>query len=319
MEKPTSEEKVLAAVAHASVLFAFFGPVGPTLIWAYQRNKSKYVRFHALQAMGYQALTFWVWFIGAFVVIFAGLFVTILLGGFLTESASADASFIPFILQPIIFLGIFGLWGLFFIIGIIGAVLCMMDREFKYPLIGGWLKRKLFGDHITEADIEEWEDSWVSGVCHSTAILQLWGIITPLIVWLSQKDRSIKLRFQAMQALLYQLAAIVAYIIGMVAYMGFVFLMFFGMAALGLSEPSASTSGELPPGLEIIFFIFIGIFMLFWLFTMVATPIYYILAAVASVLTIRGKNFKYPILGWILAKRMQSPQQEVIQVHEHSN
>ena len=235
------------------------------------------------------------------------------------ESTSSDPTFFPFVLQPIIFLGMFGIWALFFMIGIIGAVFCMINRDFNYPLIGRWLKGKLSGEQITEAEMEEWEDNWVGGVCHSTAILQLWGVITPLIVWFSQKERSIKLRFQAMQAIIYQLAAFVAYFIGTVAYMGFFFLMFFGMAVFGLTEPSASTSGELPPGAEIIFIIFTGIFMLFWLIMMIATPIYYILAAVASILTIRGKNFKYPILGWILAKRMQSPQQEVIQVHEHSN
>lgn len=29
MEKPTSDEKILAALAHASVIFAFFGPLAP--------------------------------------------------------------------------------------------------------------------------------------------------------------------------------------------------------------------------------------------------------------------------------------------------
>jgi uncharacterized Tic20 family protein len=312
MEKPISDEKVLAALAHASVLFAFFGPVGPTLIWVFQRNKSKYVRFHALQAMGYQALAFWLWFIGIFVVIFGGILVTALVSGFLMENTSSDASFIPFILQPVIFVGMFGLWGLFFIVGIIGAIFCIIDRDFNYPLIGRWLKGKLFGDQITEVETEVWEDNWVSGVCHSTAILQLWGIITPLIVWFSQKERSIKLRFQAMQAILYQLSAFILYMIGMTAYMAVFFMMFAGMAAFGLADPSASTNGELPPVIGIIFIIFLAVIMIFWLLMMIATPIYYILAAVASILTIRGRNFKYPILGGIIAKRMNLPKKEVI-------
>ena len=79
MENPTSDEKVMAAIAHASVIFAFFGPVVPSLIWAYQRNKSKYVRFHALQAMGYQALTFWAWFIGILFVIFGSFLISIMI------------------------------------------------------------------------------------------------------------------------------------------------------------------------------------------------------------------------------------------------
>jgi len=311
-EIPTSDEKVLAALAHASVIFAFFGPLGPTLIWVYQRNKSKYVRFHALQAMGYQALTFWVWFLGIFVVLFGVVVLTIVLDAVLMQNTTAGMPLTPFIIQPVVFLGLFGLWGLFFIVGIIGAVLCMIDREFNYPLIGRWLKGKLFGDQITEAEIEEWEDNWVGGVCHSTAILQLWGVITPLIVWFSQKERSMKLRFQALQAIIYQLTAFVVYLIGMVAYMAIFFIMIAGMAVLGLADPSTSTNGDLPPVAGIIFLIFFGIIMIFWSLIMIATPIYYILAAVASILTLRGKNFKYPILGGIIAKRMNGAKKQVV-------
>ena len=57
--EPTSDEKITAALVHASVLLLFLGPIVPVLIWTSQRRKSKYVSFHALQAMGYQALIFW--------------------------------------------------------------------------------------------------------------------------------------------------------------------------------------------------------------------------------------------------------------------
>jgi len=238
--------------------------------------------------------------------------ITALLSGFLMESTSSDSLFFPFILQPIIILGIFGLWGLFFIVGIIGAIFCMINRDFKYPLIGHWLKEKLLGDQITEAEMEEWEDNWVSGVCHATVILRLLGIITPLIIWFSQKERSAKIRFQAMQAVIYQLIAVVAYMVGMAAYMAFFFIMIAGTAVFGAVTPSASTNGDLPPVVGIIFLIFFGIIMIFWLLFMIATPIYYILAAVASIFTARGKNFKYPILGEIISKRLNAPKEEVI-------
>lgn len=311
MENPTSDEKVMAAIAHASVIFAFFGPVVPSLIWAYQRNKSKYVRFHALQAMGYQALTFWAWFIGMFFAIFGGILISIIIAAIL-NGESSDIPAFPLILQPIIMLSIFGLWGLFFLIGIIGAVFCMINRDFNYPFIGHWLKRKLFSGQVTEAEMEEWEDNWVSGICHSTAILQLWGIITPLIVWFSQKERSIKLRFQALQAIFYQLGAFIAYMIGMAAYMLFFFIMFASIAVLGAISPSTATNGDLPPAVGVIFLVFMGIFMIIWSLLMIAMPIYYLLAAIASILTMRGKDFKYPILGGIIAKRMNTSKKESI-------
>jgi uncharacterized Tic20 family protein len=218
----------------------------------------------------------------------------------------------PFILQPIIMLSIFGLWGLFFLVGIIGAVFCMVNKNFSYPLIGHWLKRKLFSEQITEVEMEEWEDNWVSGICHSTAILQLWGIITPLIVWFSQKERSIRLRFQALQAAIYQASALVIYMVGMAAYMAFFLIMFVGMAIFGLADPSISSNNELPPIVGVIFLIFLGLIMIFWSLMMIATPIYFILAAIASILAIRGKNFKYPILGGMIAKRMNTSKNDVI-------
>ncbi|MBK8417278.1 DUF4870 domain-containing protein [Candidatus Villigracilis saccharophilus] len=311
MEKPTSDEKVLAALAHASVLFAFFGPVGPTLIWAFQRNKSKYVRFHALQAMGYQALTFWAWFIGIFFAVFGGIVISIVIAA-ISNIETTDMSVFPFIVQPIIMLSIFGLFGLFFLVGIIGAVFCMLDRDFNYPIIGRWLKGKLFGEQIREEETEEWEDNWVSGICHSTAILQLWGIVTPLIVWFTQKERSAKLRFQALQAAIYQLIAFAAYIIGTVAYMAFIFIMIFGLMIF--SGSPTSPNSELSPAAGIISMLFFAILMIFWLIIMIAMPIYYLLAGAASILTIRGKNFKYPIIGGIISSRI-TPQkvEEIIQ------
>jgi uncharacterized Tic20 family protein len=310
METPTSDEKVFAALAHASVIFSFFGPVGPALIWAYQRDKSKYVRFHALQAMGYQALSFWLFYIGVFVAVFGGIFIMVILGAFLFESTSADPGLFPFIIQPIIFLGMFGLMGFFFVIGMAGAVFCVLGRDFNYPLLGRWLKTKVFAEPLTEQEMEEWEDNWVSAVCHSTTIVHLWGIITPLIIWFSQKERSIKLRFQAMQATLYQLAAIVAYLIGMVVYMGLFLLMFGSVAVMGFMDPSTSPNAEPSAIFMVMFLAFFALITIFWGLAAIATPIYYILTIIASIATLRGKDFKYPILGSMLEKRMHAPNEK---------
>jgi uncharacterized Tic20 family protein len=303
MENPTSDEKVLAALAHASVLFSFFGPVAPTLIWVFQRNKSKYVRFHALQAMGYQSFLFWGWFIGLFVVIFGVVFVMVLIDAVLMETKSATMPLTPFVVQPIIILFIFGIWGLFFLGGFIGAFFCMTNRDCKYPLIGHWLSNRLLSDKTTETESEDWEDSWVSGICHATAIIQMWGVITPLIVWFSQKERSAKIRFQALQAVFYQLLATAVYLFGMFGYMLVFFLFFAGIVVL---RPTSGTNQEVSNVFGIIMLLFFGVFMIFWFFLMFAVPVYYLIAAVATVMTARGRNFKYPILGTVIYRRINS-------------
>lgn len=246
--------------------------------------------------------------IGIFVVAFGAFFLMLILGVFFTNSTSNEMPFTPLVLEPIIVLGMFGLWGVFFIIGIVGAVFCITGHNFSYPLIGRWLKQKIFNGHATEAEGEEWEDGWVGGVCHAMAILQLWGIFTPLLVWVLQKDRSERLRFQALQAAIYQLIAFIVYMAAMVAYMAIIFFAIAGISILGITDPALANGGDTSQGMGIFLIVFIGIIMIFWTLLMVATPIYYITAAIASILTVRGKNFKYPILGNILAKRMTTSQ-----------
>jgi uncharacterized Tic20 family protein len=309
MEKPTSDEKVLAALAHISVLLSLFGPLGPTLIWTSQRSKSKYVRFHALQAMGYQAIAFWVWMIGIFVMTFGIIFLSAGMMIILDRNEMLDEAIFPFLIQMIAMLVIFGTWGIYFLAGILGAVLCLMGRDFRYPVIGSWLRKKLCAESISETEVEQWEDGWVGGICHLTAIMHFWGIITPLVVWFTQKERSARLRLQALQAAIYQLVAVVAQMLGTAAYFVFFFMMMFSIMIFdGLSS---SPDGKLPSVVGFIFFLFIVVFMLFWLAMMVATPVYFLLAAFAGIRTIRGHDFKYPILGHIIARRMKLPGRKV--------
>jgi uncharacterized Tic20 family protein len=308
MEKPTSDEKVLAALAHVSVLLSFFGPFGSTLIWVFQRDKSKYVRYHALQAMGFQVFAFWGWMIGIFAALFASILISI--GAMALLDIDPDAPTFPLLIQFVIMFAMFGMWGLYFLVGIVGAVFCLMGRDFHYPIIGSWLRRKLVDGQPSDAVFEEWEDGWVSGVCHATAILQLWGIVTPLIVWFSQKERSLKLRFQALQAAIYQVIALAVYMASMVAYMVAFFLMMF--STLALAGTSTSPDGELSPAAGIIFLVLFAILMFVWLVMTASTPVYLLLAAVAGIRTTRGHDFKYPILGGIIARRMSFSTQKGI-------
>jgi uncharacterized Tic20 family protein len=202
--------------------------------------------------------------------------------------------------------------GIYFLGGIVGAVFCLTGHDFRYPVIGSWLRRKLFNGQPADSGGEEWEDNWVGGICHSTAILQIWGIVTPLIVWFSQKERSARLKLQALQAVFYQLIANVAYILFSVIGGVLYFIFIFGMVAVGTVGNGPANNAELPPGFGILTILFIVVMALFFLVYTIVVPLYYILAAVASIRTIRGHNFKYPILGNIIARRIGTPSQKVI-------
>lgn len=300
---PTSDEKLMAALAHGSILLAFLGPIVPAIVWMSQRKKSKYVSFHALQAMGYQALMFWLWIVvGTLIMLFA-MCLLVPLAMFVMENSN-NPGVAPFVVQIFMFLFIFGFMGLFFLTGIAGAIFCLTGREFRYPLLGKWLEKYLAYDLEPGSQLDEvQEDHWVAGICHAMAILQLWGIVTPLIVWFTQKERSARLRFQAMQAFVYQLIAFVVYMLGMVLYMFFFFGMFFIPLALWQTSGSREIQGPAGP----IMLIFFGVMMLFWLAFTILMPVYYLLAGFASLRVIQGRPFHYPILGNILEKRMGPP------------
>jgi uncharacterized Tic20 family protein len=293
----SSDEKIMAALAHGSILFMFLGPIVPVILWATQRNRSKYVSFHALQAMGYQTLFFWLWMV---MPIFIMLATIILIGVFaVVLRNSPDTSAFPFLFQIPIFIMVFGFMGITFLIGLVGAVFCLLGRDFRYPILGKWLARYLAYSVDSESLLDEsQEDNWVAGICHATAVLQLWGVATPLIVWFSQKERSARLRFQSMQAFVYQLIALVVYVIGMAVYMAF----FLGMM-LTMTLGGTTGNNELQGPPAFVSMIFFVVMILFWLIIMVAMPIYYLLAGFAGFRVIRGHHFRYPILGKMIETR----------------
>jgi uncharacterized Tic20 family protein len=300
-DTPTSDEKVMAALSHGSIFLAFVGPVVPLGIWMSQRKKSKYVCFHALQAMGYQALMFWLYIVVTLVVAILGVCLLMPFSLFLMQD-SDSAILGPLAFNIILLLTMFGSLGVLFLTAIFGAVSCLMGREFRYPLIGKWLERHLPYDPASEAEIDELqEERWVAGICHATAVLQFWGIATPLIVWFSQKERSARLGFHSMQAFVYQSIAFAAYLAGMLMYV----IMTFAMILVPIAA-SASGAGRDAQGPVLgIMLVFVALVMIFWLGTLILLPVYYLLAGVASLRVIQGKPFRYLLIGNLLRKWMK--------------
>lgn len=298
---PTSDEKVMAALSHGSIFLAFVGPVVPLGIWMSQRKKSKYVCFHALQAMGYQVLMFWLYIVVTLVIAVLGACLLLPFSFFLMQD-SDSAILGPLVFDVILFLGMFGSLGVLFLTAIFGAVSCLLGREFRYPLIGKWLERHLPYDPASEAEIDEvQEERWVAGICHATAVLQFWGIATPLIVWFSQKERSARLGFHSMQAFVYQGIALAAYLAGMVLYVIMTFAIVLIPIAAGASSAGRNAQGPVL-GILLVFF---GMVMIIGLGMMILLPLYYLLAGVASLRVIQGKPFRYPLIGGLLKKWMK--------------
>jgi uncharacterized Tic20 family protein len=304
--QPSPEEKIWVALAHGSVLFFMFGPIVPLVIWSTQRKKSIYAAFQSLQALGYQITCYWLWMVLGPIVMIGFSVIFIFLASFLTRfSNSPDylAALFP-ILMPI---AIFGLFGLYFLLGFLGGMLCLTGRDFRYPFLGKWLAHFVKYQPTSEESLsEENEDRFIAAMGHATAIITMWGLIIPLIVWLAEKDRSRLIRFQALQAVIYQGIGALTYFGGLLLYM----ISFFGLMVVSIaSEPSAG-NGTIPwAGL-----LFLLPILLFIILFFIVGLIYLALAVWASVRVLRGHNYHYPILGGFLARRMMPDRNELSRV-----
>lgn len=140
---PTSEERVLAALAHVSALFMGTGLIVPLIVYFTQRKKSAAVRFQALQALGYQVLGMALYLATSLVI---SPLLTIMVTVFSLASAAANNEtllWVVFIAEFFFLALLFGLLGIYALAGVVGAVACLSGKDFRYPWYGTWLEHYL--------------------------------------------------------------------------------------------------------------------------------------------------------------------------------
>jgi uncharacterized protein len=124
-----NDERTWAMLSHLSVLLnlftGFLGPVAALIIYLIYRERSRYVAFHAMQAMLFQLIA---WIGGG---ILAGLAWTI--------SGILAAILIGCLLMPIaLVLSLLPLAAVVY--GIIGAIQTNQGQDFRYWLVGDWAR-----------------------------------------------------------------------------------------------------------------------------------------------------------------------------------
>jgi uncharacterized Tic20 family protein len=127
-----SDERTWAMLAHLSTLLnlvtGFFGPIAALVVYLIYKDRSRYVAYHSLQSALFQ-LIFW---LGGGTIIgiawaITGFLSTILIG----------LICIPFACV-ITFLPLYALG-----MGVYAGVECSQGRDFKYWLIGDWVRGTL--------------------------------------------------------------------------------------------------------------------------------------------------------------------------------
>jgi len=149
---PNQDDRILAGLAHLSLIIPFMGLLAPVVIWATQKDKSEFVGFQALQALAYQlaGMLCWIAFFAryfcSFFISFAGTMLAVLATP-LAETNFEELESLAMVLVTIISIlpaflpfAVFGcmlLLGITFVIyGIVGAVSVFQGKDFRYIVVG---------------------------------------------------------------------------------------------------------------------------------------------------------------------------------------
>jgi len=159
------DDKIMAALGHATIIWPVVGIAAPLVIWATQREKSRFVAFQALQAAVYHMTLIIAGFacgvcyfcsymgmiVGAMAMPFSALLTMPGAGGDMPPEA-----LIPIVLgflgMVVFYLAIFGLmflglavWAAYIGYGLYGAVANLRGKDFRYAILGARLERYLEG------------------------------------------------------------------------------------------------------------------------------------------------------------------------------
>lgn len=122
-----------------SILIPNIGIIAPIIIWVNQKDKSKFVKFHAIQAIFYQ-LAF---FILMMLFIFTGIILMLISMPILSANPNAEPGTLFFISMIFMFL-YFPLWFFFAIYAVVAAVKSYKGKVFRYLIIGKIIEKKVY-------------------------------------------------------------------------------------------------------------------------------------------------------------------------------
>jgi uncharacterized protein len=143
----------------------------------------------------------------------------------------------------------------------------------------------------------------MAALAQISVLVPFLGVVAPIVIWVTQKDKSRYVEFQSLQAIAFQLTMILAWFVGMGCYMCSFFSMFLVIPFASSRESSQSLS----PLFGVPFFIPFLIFGLMFL----GGFLFILYGIVAAVMTFQGRPFRYAIIGRRVERFLQSKQDVV--------
>lgn len=140
----SQDDRIMAAIAHATAILPMIGAVVPVIIWATQKERSAFIRFQALQAAAYQIAIVLAGFAGmaCYMCSFFAMFGLTFGGAIISDSKGGE-------LSPVFAVGMFLPFGVMLLYllsqlamiayGLLAAALTLTGRDFRYI----WLGRRI--------------------------------------------------------------------------------------------------------------------------------------------------------------------------------
>jgi uncharacterized protein len=133
--QPTLDERTMAILAHMLQIVGLW--IAPLIIFVVKRE-SRFVSFHALQALLLQVL--YLFLMGLGVVFWFGTVVLTMVAGHASGSSSSPPAF--FIFMPMLWLDWMSIWGAMVVVAIVYGVKAGRGEWAEYPYLGR-LARKI--------------------------------------------------------------------------------------------------------------------------------------------------------------------------------
>jgi uncharacterized Tic20 family protein len=138
-EKLSSDEKLMSLLSHLSIIIPNIGVIAPIIIWVTQKDKSKFVRFNAIQAIFFQLL----FFVLVILSVFTGVILMLVSTLILTKTPDAAPGTLFWVSMGIMYL-YFPLYIIFVIYAVVAAVKSFKGKIFRYLIIGRVIERRVY-------------------------------------------------------------------------------------------------------------------------------------------------------------------------------
>ena len=138
-EKIKSDDKLMSILSHLAILIPNIGILAPIVIWLTQKEKLKFVRYNAVQAIFFQLLFF--------ILLMLSLFIGIILMAIsimLTNVGNGGEPGAFFWVSMGIMNLYFPLWFFFSIYAIVAAVKSYRGKIFRYLIIGKIVEKRVY-------------------------------------------------------------------------------------------------------------------------------------------------------------------------------